>query len=218
MSQNFIIKSVKRPNWICSSVKQNLAILRDASGSMSDDRKAEEAYKAVCELIAELVNPSNKDGFYATIIDFAEKAEVKHNLQKVSDLQNLLPIVTGGGTSITYGLEKAFEILLNKENLNSEFSFLKPVILLFTDGLHNHGIAPNELATKIKKDVDIVTVAFGSNADEKTLIELATSPQHFYRCKDGKELRMFLAEVGATLVASMAFKENAMENLAAIKQ
>ena len=177
-----------------------------------------DAYKAVCELIAELINPSNKDGFYATIIDFAERAEVKHNLQKVSDLQNLLPIVTGGGTSITSGLEKAFEIIMKKENLNEEFSFLRPVILLFTDGNHNHGIAPHDKATEIKRDADIVTIAFGNDADEKTLMEIATSPQHFYRCKDGKELRMFLAEVGATLVASMAFKENAMENLAAIKK
>lgn len=217
MSQSFIIKSVKRPNWICSNVKQNIAILRDASGSMGDDGKAEEAYKAASDLIAELINPNNKDGFYATVIDFSTKAEVKHNLQKVSDLQNLLPIATGGGTSITAGLEKAFEILMDKKNLNSEFSFLKPVILLFTDGNHNQGIAPNELATQIKKDVDIVTIAFGNDADEKTLMEIATSPQHFYRCKNGKELRMFLAEVGATLVASMVFKENTTENLAAIK-
>lgn len=88
MSQSFIIKSVKRPNWICSNVKQNIAILRDASCSMGDDGKAEEAYKAASDLIAELINPNNKDGFYATVIDFSTKAEVKHNLQKVSDLQN----------------------------------------------------------------------------------------------------------------------------------
>jgi len=218
MSQSFIIKSVKRPNWICSNVKQNIAILRDASGSMEENGKAEEAYKAASDLIAELINPNNKDGFYAIVIDFSTKAEVKHNLQKVSDLQNLLPIATGGGTSITAGLEKAFEILMNKENQNNEFSFLKPVILLFTDGNHNQGVAPNELATQIKKDVDIVTIAFGNDADEKILMEIATSPQHFYRCKNGKELRMFLAEVGATLVASMVFRENTTENLSAIKR
>ncbi|MCL4808609.1 MAG: hypothetical protein KJ062_12610, partial [Thermoanaerobaculia bacterium] len=56
----------------------------------------------------------------------------------------------------------------------------------------------------LKAVADVVTVAFGSDADETFLREIASSPAHAYRCRDGRELRKFFAAVGATLTRSVA--------------
>ena len=62
----------------------------------------------------------------------------------------------------------------------------------------------------------MVTVAFGSDADEAFLREIASSPAHAYRCRDGRELRKFFAAVGATLTHSIAAGVPAAGPLASI--
>ena len=77
-------------------------------------------------------------------------------------------------------------------------------MLVFSDGQHNTGPRPEPVADRLKgNSVTIVTIAYGGDADEDLLRRLASSPQHSFRCKDGKELRAFLATVGATLSASI---------------
>jgi len=65
---------------------------------------------------------------------------------------------------------------------------------------------------------DLVTVAFGAEADERLLRDLATSSQHFYRCRKGRELRTFLAAVGATLSGTLTQGVNATQALGEIRQ
>ena len=62
------------------------------------------------------------------------------------------------------------------------------------------------------------TVAYGGDADEDLLRRLASSPQHSFRCRDGKELRAFLATVGATLSASIPRGIDPKQALSEIKQ
>jgi hypothetical protein len=95
---------------------------------------------------------------------------------------------------------------------------LRPVVLCYSDGGHNTGAHPRAVADQIKQIADLVTIAFGSDADEALLTELASSSQHFYRCNNGKELRCFLAAVGATISGTLSAGVNATNALSQMKQ
>jgi uncharacterized protein YegL len=93
------------------------------------------------------------------------------------------------------------------------------LVLLFSDGCHNTGPSPEPAAARLRAaGATVVSVAYGTDADEDLLRRLATSPQHFFRCKDGKELRAFFAAVGATLSASVPRGVNPKQALTAIRQ
>src|SRR6185503_17328175 len=112
---------------------------------------------------------------------------------------------------ITAGIERATEILKAPKANQAGVAYLKPVVIAFTDGGHNQGPAPHDAANRLKTIADLVTVAFGDAADEALMGALATSTQHFYRCSNGRELRKFLAAVGATMTATMAAGANATQ-------
>jgi uncharacterized protein YegL len=213
----------RRPNWICRNVRQNCVLVRDRSGSMRGD-KARDASAASLDLVAELAQPINKDGFSVAVVDFADSANVIHSLEKAVALNgNVKPLSGGflgwGSTNITDGLDEALRILVAAETKNEPgVSFLRPVVLMFTDGCHNTGPRPKDVADKIKAKADLVAVAFGSDADEALLKELASTPQHFYRVSNGRELRTFLACVGATMTATRAQGLNATQALTQIRQ
>ena len=211
---------LRRPNWICRNVKQNVVFVRDKSGSM-DGQKAKDASAASLDLVAELAEPANKDGFYVGVVDFGRGSTIVHNIDKATTLNGRISslFANGGSTNITAGLEDAMSVLEKAEQHNQEgVSFLRPVVIVFTDGCHNEGPGPQSVANRLKGVADLVTVAFGSDADETLMRSLATSPQHFYRCSTGRELRSFLAAVGATMTATMAAGTNATQALTMIQQ
>lgn len=208
---------VHRPKWLCSLARQNVGLVRDASPSMAG-QKAVDASAACLALIREAANPANKDGFRITVVDFDGTACTVHTTEKASVLaDNAAPIcVRGSGTNITAGLEMMFGLLEADAvaTADDEVTHLKPVVFCFTDGCHNVGRQPYDIANRMKQKVDLVTVAFGDDADETLMRALASTPQHFYRCADGSELRQFLAKAGATLSATLAARVNATNALA----
>lgn len=216
-----IVRGVKRPNWICRNVRQNIVLVRDASGSMSGD-KEEAASKASLNLVEELARTENKDGFSIAMVDFSETAEVVSELEKATVLVKALkPITTRGSTNVTAGLESALCILnrAEKDQVQHEgIAYLRPVVLVFSDGQHNEGPNPIDLAAKLKKTADIVAIAFGGDADEDMLKEIASSAQHFFRCSEGRELRVFLAAVGETISRTLAAGQDATQALGEMKQ
>ena len=207
-----IVRSgLRRPNWICRNVKQNVILVRDKSGSMSG-KKARDASDASLDLVAELAEPANKDGFNVALVDFSSNSNPVHNLQKATALN-------GKVASLSAGLKDALSILEEAEKHGQEgVAFLRPVVIVFTDGCHNQGPGPQDVAEAMKRIADLVTVAFGSDADEALLRSLASSPQHFYRCSTGRELRAFLAAVGATITGTMQAGTNATQALTMIRQ
>ena len=212
---------LRRPNWICRNVKQNVVFVRDKSGSMSG-QKAKDASAASLDLAAELAEPTNKDGFNLGVVDFASDSKVVHDLEKATVLNGKVAALSvglfGGSTNITAGLEDAYLLLEKAERQNQEgVHHLKPVVIVFTDGCHNKGPDPHGAANRLKGIADVVTVAFGSDADESLLHSMASSPQHFYRCSTGRELRSFLAAVGQTMTATMAAGTNATQALTTIQ-
>jgi len=213
---------LRRPNWICRNVRQNVVFCRDESGSMSG-QKANDASAASLDLVAELAEPVNKDGFSVAVVDFATRSKIVHNLEKATALKNTVKSLSvgllGGSTNITAGLDDALS-LLEKGGTQSQdrVVYLRPVVIVFTDGCHNEGADPHDVANRIKAVADLVAVAFGSDADETLMRSLASTPQHFYRCSTGRELRTFLAAVGATMTATMAAGTNATQALTTIRQ
>lgn len=219
-STRIVRSGLRRPNWICRDVKQNVVLVRDSSGSM-EGQKATDASNASLDLVAELANVTNKDGFNVAVVDFSTTAAITSNLDSAATLNgNIQPISTsrfGGRTNITTGLDKA-KAILDSQKKNEEVAFLRPVVIAFSDGCHNEGPDPNNLATKLKEIADLVTVAFGDDADEDMLKSLASTHQHFYRCRTGRELRSFLAAVGATMTGTLASRTNATQALTTIQK
>ena len=220
--QMTIVRSgLRRPNWINSKVNQNVVLVRDKSLSMKG-QKATDASDASLDLIEELAQPSNKDGFNIAIVDFSGNSKVIHQLEKATVLSGKVTPLSvgffGDGTNITSGLEDALTILDKILNQEKEgISYLRPVVILFTDGCHNVGPPPYEVANQLKQKADLVTVAFGDDADEPFMRDLASTSQHFYRCSSGRELRSFLAAVGKTMTSTMAAGTNATQALTMIQ-
>lgn len=210
-----------RPQWITRKAKQVVVLVRDASLSMFGE-KARAAEQASRALVDELASPANKDGFFVAVADFGEHAKLVDACTPATDLAGRVSALEADGrrTNITAGIEQAFGVLHSKpkaKDSQSEWEFLRPVVIVFSDGGHNEGTAPTDAASRVRTEADLVTVAFGADADEHLLRSLATSPEHFYRCKDGSELRRFLAQVGATMTATMATRSNATQALASLK-
>lgn len=200
--------TVRRPASIGRNRRQAAIVVRDASPSMEGD-KAREASEAVRRFIGELAQPFNKDGFDVAVVDFNHSAGVVHPLTRASGL-SVQPIATGGeGTDIAGALAQA-EVLAKTATGET---WIRPVVLLFTDGEHNTGGDPATVADRLRGFADLVTVAFGDDADEALLQSLATSASHFFRCTDGAQLRAFLAEVGQTMSTTRARNQDATKAL-----
>lgn len=208
-----ILRGVVRPSWVSSAVRQTCILVRDNSGSMSGC-KAAEASAASEELAAALAEPVNKDAFDVAIVDFSEDAQVAHPLMKATELSGKVrPLCGDGGwTNITAALESALQVLCGPTATAG--LRVKPAVILFTDGQHNTGEDPRPVAQALRQKADVVAVTFGDDADEALLTELATSPQHVYRCQSGRELRAFLAAVGATLSLTLGARQDATAALA----
>ncbi len=217
-----VIRSgLRRPPWIGRNCRQLAIFDRDCSPSMSG-QKAKDASQACFELVRTLALPENKDGFVVSVVDFSGNAKIKHSSVPAAELaQNLKPIsipLFGGGTNITAGLEQAEALCRNTPaDAQDGTRWLRPVVVLFSDGCHNTGPGPKSAAASLRKSADVVAVAYGDDADVELLRGLATSPQHFYKCKDGSDLRQFFAAVGSTMTASLAAGVNATEALGQIQ-
>ncbi len=220
-NQSTLLTGVRRPNFLTSRSAQFVVLARDASPSMSG-QKADDATRASTELVDELSRPENKDGFTVAVIDFADDADIANAPSRAADLNGrMAPIDTGrgSGTNIANALNVC-RTLVDQAQRNADRGRLQlqPVALLFSDGQPNVGGDPQAAADDLKKVADLVTVAFGSDADERVLRVIATSTQHFYRCRNGSELRTFLASVGKTLTATMSQGKNATVALTQIGQ
>lgn len=215
-----LLQGVHRPAWGRRKREQAVVLACDNSGSMSE-KKGADAAAACQELVAELAEPVNKDGFKVAVVSFADGSEIAFPLLPATTLIDKIVSLSldgsGGCTNITAGIESTLDILRNSQNEVEEGgAHLRPVAILFTDGCHNVGPAPHGVAERLKCIADLVTVAFGADADETLLRSLATSPQHFYRCSSGRDLRTFLGKVGEKMTETLAAGTNATQALSHI--
>ena len=139
-----------RPAWLCSQTNQIVVLVEDKSSSMAG-AKAVDASAACSDLVDELAQPVNKDGFIVGIVHFDSSANVVHDLTKATQLSgNMKPISPCGSTSITAGLEQALALIHKSESQTTAGQkLLRPVVIAFSDGCHNTGPAPHGVARQI---------------------------------------------------------------------
>lgn len=219
---NFTIGGLKRPAWVSSMVRQRAFLVLDASGSMRG-QKARDVETATGQLVDELARPANKDAFDICVVRYDTNTDTivptKKATEAVADIASFkLCKGRGGATNITAGLEEA-ERAIASSAPSPDGKEVEPILLLFSDGGHNSGPSPEPVADRLKASgITIVAVAYGIDADDNLLRRLASSPQHFFRCNDGKDLRAFFAAVGATLSASVPRGVNPKHAIATIRQ
>lgn len=209
--QRRTILGVARPRHLTAGTQQLVQLLRDGSPSMSGV-KAVDAEAASRRLIEELARPENMDGFMVSIGDFSDTARIVTDTTRATAVAGSVPplSVGGSGTDIAAALTLADRQIRNAGvDAQGARAHLRPVCILFTDGQHNGDEDPEPIAASVRSQADLVCVAFGDDADMGLLQRLATSPQHAYRCRDGADLRAFLAAVGQTLTQTMARRANA---------
>ncbi|MBL8820129.1 MAG: VWA domain-containing protein [Planctomyces sp.] len=192
-------------------LRQTGILVRDCSASMSGQKKLD-AEAACADLLHILSTCANNSAFDLAVVDFSGHAAIVNAIQPVTAVK-LPPMQIDSSTDIAAGL-------LATESLLSQFGNdqIRPVILLFTDGCHNGTEDPRYVAERLKSRATIVTVAFGDDADESLLQELAMSPQHSYRCSDGYSLRCFFAEFGTTMSESIQFGIDGNDAFAALDE
>jgi uncharacterized protein YegL len=214
-TNHFTLRGLKRPSVITSETKQRVIFVRDVSLSMDDDNKSIDANAATQDLLTELALPENKSGFEVAVVDYSSNAKIIAPLTSACDLEGKLPdIKTDCSTNIAAGLETARNILQQAPNpVEGKEMYLKPVVILFSDGEHNSGNDPIVESNVLKQLADVITVAFGADADMDLLRVIANTPEHCYRCNEGRELRAFLAAVGETLSGSLQQGVNATQRL-----
>jgi len=185
--------------------RQSCVIVRDASGSMLGQKEID-ALDACRDLVEALAAPGNGDTFRCAVVDFSSSALVVHPLCPARQLAGRLqPMDIVDSTDIAAGLRAAGSVLSSDgEPFPPGVRQLSPVIALYSDGGHNESGSPEYEADclKQKQGCTIITVAFGSDADEDLLRKLASSPSHFYRAAGGADLRKLFAAVGRTMSVS----------------
>lgn len=199
------IPTLERPRW--TARRQLAIILRDCSGSMNG-QKARDAQAACEELVKALAGPRNKGAFDVAIIDFSDDAKVVCS-PTPADTIRIPGLNVDSMTDITKAAQAAEKVILGVSEDQA-----RPVVVLLSDGAHNGSGDPVATAENVKLHADIVSVAFGDDADEQMLTKIASSPQHFYRCQSGQELRSFFNEVGTTMSVAMHSRNNATSALA----
>ena len=214
----FISGGLRRAK-VTSLCHQRVVIALDGSGSMAENNKDRAASEATLGLCQELALPTNKDGFEVAVIRFSTKAKVVHAFEPASSLiGHLQPHKVGwlaGETNITAALELARELLKAglAQPTTMAVRYVKPLVVVMSDGMHNCGPNPLPVADDLKELADVLAVAFGDDADEPMLRAIAT-PQLSVRCRTGADLRCYFAEIGRTLTITRAAGINATAALA----
>lgn len=204
---------VTRPAWSGGQMRQKVVLVLDCSPSMEGE-KAREASAAALAFVQELAGVS-RGVFEVAIVEFAGRAKVVQPFQSAGDLVGRMrPIETGGmRTNVSKALSAVEELLATAPPAQAGKRELHPTVFLMSDGAHNGWFSPDPAAARVKAKADLVTVAFGADAEERDLRRWATSPQHFYRVADGRELRRFLGAAATTLTGTMAAGHNATQAL-----
>lgn len=197
-----------RPQLVC--------VLADNSGSMAGP-KAEAATRGVREMLLQCQTTGprgpEKSYFRFVLIRFDDQAELVCNYKPVREIDPKSIEIRGDGgmTNIRHALELAYDGLERyfREVVlpHAERSMHPvPLVLLFSDGHHNAGGNPEEVAQQIKDlniDGDAVIIACagvdtdGSDQPDERLLKAIASPECYVRVRNTRMLSDFLARAGS---------------------
>ncbi|SNZ20100.1 vWA domain-containing protein [Cohaesibacter gelatinilyticus] len=197
-----VIKRKSLPTGVASNVKQLVLLLLDSSSSMALLGKIDELNAAVADFIAELANQVNKGGFKVSIIEFDSSARLICSAESAETL--VAPVLqASNGTNFDAPIDMAateIEDFHNRPNPEG-WHYLRPFVIKMSDGQAN---ASEEKIQKLHELADVMTVAYGTDANKATLSRIASDGQVHVVGVDGSRLRSFLAQVGRTMTQTMA--------------
>jgi tetratricopeptide (TPR) repeat protein len=186
------------------SIEQLGILVLDGSGSMSEldaqgrGTKAQAVGEAVRRLISKLKTSSRRQDFWLALIVFGNDVEVRLTPTPVTEID--LPSMQtdpylGGETSIGDALfaagNMAEEFLAEEKDLPRSV-----VIMLMSNSQNNRGrdllVVAGEIGGKVGDKVNIVSAAYGKDADKDTLSKIPKDPENGFRSTDSaEELRSF---------------------------
>ena len=129
----------------------------------------------------------------------SEDVQLTTDLPSVAAAVASLPV--GGFTSISRGMSAGQNIM----NGSRSAEFVERTLIVMTDGRHNRGPEPRNVALQLAADsVTIHTITFGGNADIPRMAEVAAigGGRHFH-ADNGLELREIYREIALTLSTMM---------------
>ncbi len=202
---------------------QVVCILADNSGSMQGE-KARAATEGIREMIMECQTKGpqgvERSYFKILLIRFDSDAQIDPNCDMTPvrhlDPQTVEILGDGGQTNITAALQLAVDRLKpymqGLQNHPEHAEHPLPLVLLFSDGEHNVGPAPQPVASELKSlkldGEPVVVVSAGvavgdGRPDENTLREIA-SPECYLPVTAADMLTAFISEVGSSGLSSAA--------------
>jgi Ca-activated chloride channel family protein len=181
-----------RDTWWITKRHTNVYLVVDVSGSMSDDNKLGNAQQALRVFMEQIVGDIERVG----LIEFSTQARETVPLQELSQNRNTINrtidrLEAQGDTSLLDAVDLGYQQLqrLNDaERINA--------LVVMTDGRENRsGIRLDTLVERIKSGnqsgvpVIILTIGYGSDADEGTLRALAEASGGQYYAGDLETIR-----------------------------
>ncbi len=196
-----ISRPLKIPTGVSSNSKQHVLLVRDRSTSMSGS-KIDELNLASVALTQILADPQNKDGFLISIIDFDNGSERRCFAESVVGL-SVPTAISQGGTNFNSALKESILTIEEHTALPNPdgWVYLRPVALVLSDGQSD---VSDKNIQDLQEIADVITIAYGSDANTSTLARIASDGQVHVVGTQGGELRKFLADVGQTLSQSLA--------------
>jgi uncharacterized protein YegL len=191
------------PGFSGMKTKEELGILvLDGSGSMgevglSGQSKGLEVQTAVRELVCRIQAGRKKNQIELAIVSFCNLVN-KDRLPPTPVLNcdptgNYNPLDGhGGATAIGDALATAHQVA--EAYLAQQNQYPRSVVIvLMTDGQQCHGSDPRQVAQQIKANnrIKIATCAFGKDADDSLMKELATSLDLYLHAYNVEQLRNF---------------------------
>mgnify|MGYP000993839857 CR=1 FL=1 len=202
-----LVPGVSRP--VVGASQRQLAILvLDTSGSM-EGAKIAEAIAACGACVSELADAKNRGAFEVCVISYAETAKEylapKAATQVRPEDFAVKTGEVGAWTNISAGLSLALDVVERPRSGN----WARPVVLLLSDGVNTRGPKPEGMAAALKVKAELISVAFGSDADVALLERLSNSPQHVLKAANGADLRRHFAVVGRSMSMAARTGQNA---------
>ncbi len=156
------------PKWEEIIPPTTTALVIDHSGSMGDKRKLELAQEAARSYIDSVPEEDyvSVAGFSTDASSIVGLSSIKTSKEQLK--QCIFSLHSTSSTNIGAGLRVGMEQIFAEGQRPQ-----KPIILLLSDGMHNTGELWPWVEECKRKQVKVYTVAFGSDADQMTLCNIA---------------------------------------------
>lgn len=174
-----------------------LIVLADCSGSMSGS-KTSEANSALKALFTASADPITRDAIRISVITFSDYGTVTHSEATPENMTLVGDIVYGGGGTMLADSLRMAQQEISKHTVRQGRKTMKPFVVILSDGCVGDPTEAITVAQQIKQEAYVLTVGFGSDADEGFLTALASAPNHYSKAQIG-QLQKLMTAIGQSV-------------------